>query len=201
MNSTLKTTTFYRLCRVWHGYLSAAAFVWLVFFSITGILLNHPTWLRDDRSTTVSRQFRLQPYELASVTAKVEPGPALVQVLRGKLDLKGQVDSSGVAGQLLLVRMRGASGSTELQMDLQSGQGIAAIESFPIATLFKELHRGEKASPVWRAMIDITGFALVATSMLGLTIYLSLRFRLRTTVLLVAGGLAAMAAGVMLIAN
>lgn len=193
--------TFYRLCRVWHGYLSAAAFVWLLFFSITGILLNHPTWLRDDKPVTVSRQFRLQPYELASVTAKMEPGPALVQAMRGKLGLKGQIDSSAVAGQLLFVRMRGASGSSELQLDLHTGQGSAAIESFPIPTLFKELHRGEHAGAVWRAMIDITGFALVATSMMGLMIYLSLRFRLRTALFLVAGGLAAMAAGVMLIVN
>ena len=193
--------TFYRLCRVWHGYLSAAAFVWLLFFSITGILLNHPTWLRDDKPVTVSRQFRLQPYELASVTAKTEPGPALVQAMRGKLGLKGQIDSSAIAGQLLFVRMRGASGSTELQLDLHTGQVSAAIESFPIPTLFKELHRGENAGPVWRAMIDITGFALVATSMLGLMIYLSMRFRLRTAVFLVAGGLAAMAGGVMLIVN
>lgn len=50
-------------------------------------------------------------------------------------------------------------------------------------------------------MMDITGFVLVATSMLGLMIYLSMRFRLRTAVFLVAGGLAAMAAGIMLIVN
>jgi hypothetical protein len=193
--------TFYRLCRVWHGYLSAAAFVWLLFFSITGILLNHPTWLRDDKPVTVSQQFRLQPEELASVTAEAEPGPALVQAMRSKLGLKGQIDSSGVAGQLLFVRMRGTSGSAELQLDLHTGQGSAAIESFTIPTLFKELHRGENAGAVWRAMIDITGFALVATSMMGLTIYLSLRFRLRTALLLVAGSLAAMAAGVVLIVN
>jgi hypothetical protein len=193
--------TFYRLCRVLHGYLSAAAFVWLLFFSITGILLNHPTWLRDDKPVTVSRQFRLQPYELASVTAKPEPGPAFVQAMRGKLGLKGQIDSSEVAGQLLFVRTRGASGSSELQLDLHTGQGSAAIESFSISTLFKELHRGEKAGPVWRAMIDITGFALVATSMMGLMIYLSLRFRLRTALFLVTGGLAAMVAGIVLIVN
>ena len=193
--------TFYRLCRAWHGYLSAVAFVWLLFFSVTGILLNHPTWLRDDKPATVSRQFRLQPKELTSVTAQAEPGLALVQAMRGRLGLKGQVDSSAVAGQLLFVRMRGASGSSELQLDLQSGQGSAAIESFPIPTLFKELHRGEKAGAVWRAMIDIAGFALVVTSLLGLMIYLSLRFRLRTALLLMAAGLAAMAAAIMLLVD
>jgi len=194
-------TTFYRLCRLWHGYLSAAAFVWLLFFSITGILLNHPTWLRDDKPEIASRQFRLQPSELASVKANAEPGPSLVQALRGKLGLKGRIDSSDVVGQLLFVRMRGASGSSELQLDMHTGQGSAVIESFPIPTLFKELHRGEKAGPAWRAIIDITGVALVATSMMGLLIYLGLRFRLRIALLLVAGGLAAMIAGVVLVVN
>ena len=201
MIRTLEKTTFYRLCRVWHGYLSAAAFVWLLFFSVTGILLNHPTWLRDDKRATVSRQFRLPPSELASVTANAEPGPALVQAMRGKLGLKGQVDSSDLAGQVLFVRMRGASGAAELQLDLHTGQGSATVQSFPISTLFKEMHRGEKAGAVWRAMIDITGLVLVATSMMGLMIYLSLRFRLRTALFLVAGGVAAMAAGVVLIVN
>ena len=35
----------YRQCRAWHGYLSAFAFIALMFFSATGILLNHPDWI------------------------------------------------------------------------------------------------------------------------------------------------------------
>ena len=190
---------FYRLCRAWHGYLSAAAFVWLLFFSVTGILLNHPAWLRGDRPTTVTRQFHLQARELASVTAQKEPGPALVQVLRGPLGLKGEIDSKDVAGDHLFVRMRGASGSSDLQLDLRSGQGSAAIETFPLSTLFKELHRGEQAGRIWRALIDVAGVALVTTSILGLMIYFSLRFRLRTALILVAGGMAVMAAGMLIV--
>jgi len=192
--------TFYRLCRVWHGYLSAAAFVWLLFFSITGILLNHPTWLRGDRAT-INRQFHLQTGDLVSVAAQKEPGPMLVQVLRGPLGLKGEINSSDVAGSQLFVRMRDASGSSDLQLDLQTGQGAAAIETFPIAKLFKELHRGEQAGRVWRALIDVAGVVLVTTSILGLLIYFSLRFRLRTALILLAGGMAMMAAGVALIVN
>jgi hypothetical protein len=190
---------FYRLCRVWHGYLSAVAFFWLLFFSITGIMLNHPAWLRGHRPVTVNRQFHLQARELVSVTAQKQPGPALVQAMRGPLGLKGEINSSDVAGGQLFVRMRGASGSADLQLDLQSGQGSAVIETFPIATLFKELHRGEQAGRVWRALIDAAGVALVTTSILGLIIYFSMRFRLRTALFLVAGGLAAMAAGVVMV--
>jgi uncharacterized protein len=34
----------YRQSRKWHGYLSALAFLALIFFSVTGIMLNHPGW-------------------------------------------------------------------------------------------------------------------------------------------------------------
>ena len=97
--------------------------------------------------------------------------------------------------------MRGAAGSTDLQLDLRSGQGSAAIETFPLPTLFKELHRGEQAGRTWRALIDVSGMALVTTSVLGLMIYFSLRFRLRTALILVAAGMAVMAGGVVLIVN
>lgn len=192
---------FYRLCRIWHGYLSAAAFVWLLFFSITGLLLNHPAWLRGDKPAGVSSQFDLAPGELALVRAQRDPGQALVRVLRGRLDLKGAVDSGDVAGDQLFVRMRGASGSSDIQIDLKTGRGSATIERFPAATLFKELHRGEQAGAVWRALIDIAGVLLVTTSILGLAIYFSLRLRMRTALVLVAGGLAVMAAAVFLIVD
>jgi hypothetical protein len=194
-------TAFFCLCRLWHGYLSAIAFVWLLFFSITGILLNHPTWLPGQRPATVIRQFHLQTRELVSVAAQREPGLALVQAMRGPLGLKGEIDSSDVAAGQLFVRMRGASGSADLQLDLQSGRGSAAVETFPVATLFKELHRGEQAGRAWRALIDIAGVVLATTSILGLLIYFSLRFRLRTALILVTGGMAVMAAGVQLIVS
>ncbi len=193
--------TLYRLCRTWHGYLSAVAFFWLLFFSVTGILLNHPTWLRGDRPVIANRHFRLGAQELKSITAQENPGPALVLAMRGSRGLKGEIDSSDVVGSRLFVRMRGAAGSTDLQFDLQSGQGSAVIETFPVATLFKELHRGEQAGRIWRTLIDVAGITLVMTSILGLLIYFSMRLRLRTALILVAGGVAIMAVGVMLVIN
>jgi hypothetical protein len=192
---------FYRLCRAWHGYLSAAAFVWLMFFSVTGILLNHPAWMRGDGPATVYRQFRLDAGKLKSITAQKEIGPALVRTMRGSLGLKGEIDSSDLAGSRLFVRMRGAVGSTDLQLDVRSGEGSTAIEIFPAATLFKELHRGKQVGRAWRALIDVAGVTLVATSILGLLIYFSMRLRLRTALALVAGGAALMAAGIVLVMN
>jgi hypothetical protein len=186
----------YRLCRLWHGYLSAMAFVWLLFFAITGILLNHPTWMAEAPLAPVQRPFQLSPTELAPIKTAKEPGPALADLMRDRLGLRGDVTNADKVGTQLFLRMRGARGSSDVQFDLQSGRGSASIENFSTATLFKELHRGEVTGAVWRALIDISGALLAATAILGLLIYFALRFRLRTALILIGVGLAAMVGGI-----
>ena len=40
--------------RLIHVYTSMAALLWVLFFGITGITLNHPTWSIGDSSTTAT---------------------------------------------------------------------------------------------------------------------------------------------------
>ena len=58
---------FYRLCREWHGYLSALAFAALIFFSATGILLNHPGLLGGKAPAPVEKTFTLDAAQIAAV--------------------------------------------------------------------------------------------------------------------------------------
>ena len=190
---------FYRLCRAWHGYLSAAAFVWLLFFSITGVLLNHPTWSGAPRIPLTEREVHLQPAQLAAIKAAKEQGPALVQALRDdKVALNGDISRSDIMAGQAFIRLRGVRGSSDVQFDLQSGRGSVYIETFPLATMFKELHRGEQAGPVWRLLIDVSGILLTITSIIGLLIYFSLRMKLRNALILIGAGLTVMAGGILL---
>ena len=50
---------FYRLARDWHGYLSALAFLALIFFASTGVLLNHPGLLQGEPPAPVETAFTL----------------------------------------------------------------------------------------------------------------------------------------------
>ena len=189
--------SFYRLCRLWHGYLSAVAFVWLLFFSVTGILLNHPGWLAA-APAVAERQFVLAPADLATIMAAKDAGAAAVQLLGPRLGLSGDITSADHVGSQLFLRLRGARGSADLQLDLKSGKGSASVEKASVTSLFKELHRGEQAGPVWRALIDISGGLLVATALIGLLIYFTLRLRLRTALILIGAGLAALVGGIIL---
>ena len=189
--------SFYRLCRDWHGYLSAIAFVWLLFFAATGILLNHPAWLKQNVAPT-EKSVILAPGELAALKAAKTPAPAAVDLLRGRMGLSGDITSSEVVGTQIFVRLRGARGASDLQLDLTSGKASASVERFAMGTMLEELHRGEQAGPVWRALIDVSGGLLIATSLIGLLIYFSMRLRLATALILMGVGLAAMVGGIVL---
>lgn len=185
---------FYRLCRAWHGYLSLVAFAWLLFFATTGILLNHPTWLAGREQPIAEQTVKLTAAELAALRAERDPAVAAVKALRGKLKLRGEITSSDQLGDDIFVRMKGATGSSDLRLDLKSGAGTASVERFTLPAAMNGLHRGETAGAVWRAFIDVAGVLLIVSSVLGLLLYLTLRLRLRLALILVGGGLAAMLA-------
>ena len=56
----------------------------------------------------------------------------------------------------------------------------------PSLSVVNELHRGERAGKTWRWFIDAFAVVLVVLSIIGYLIFLSLRFRLRTALVITA---------------
>jgi hypothetical protein len=54
------------------------------------------------------------------------------------------------------------------------------------------LHRTERAGPVWQAFVDFTGVLLIVVALMGYGLFLTLRFRLRTALVLTGLSLALM---------
>jgi len=183
---------FYRQCRIWHGYLSAFAFLALLFFSITGILLNHPNWLKVELAPLAESQITLTAEELAGLKAAKEPGPHLVKLVSPKARLLGTLRNADIAGPDVYVRMQGVRGSSDLVGNLETGVVRVTVEKQHPIAVFNGLHRGELASAPWRAIIDIAGVVLILMALIGYVLFFSLRFRLRTALVLTAGSLAAM---------
>ena len=183
---------FYRQCRIWHGYLSAFAFLALLFFSATGILLNHPNWLKVELPPLTETQITLTPQELAGLKAAPDAGRHLVKLVGPKAKLAGTFGNGETAGPQVFVRMQGVRGSSDLVGDLQTGVVRVTVErQHPIAVL-NGLHRGELATAPWRAIIDIAGGVLIFMAIVGYVLFFSLRFRLRTALVLTGGSLLAM---------
>jgi hypothetical protein len=175
---------FYRYCRLIHGWLSAVAFLVLCFFSITGLLLNHPEWAGESVPKPIEAKFRLEEAEMQELFDAKEPELLLPDMAAKRVALKGETTGGSQVGNELFVRMHGVRGLTDIRASLVTGNVTVVVEPAPTLSIVNELHRGERAGATWRWFIDAFAVLLVVLSIVGYLIFLSLRFRLRTALIL-----------------
>jgi hypothetical protein len=183
----------YRTCRDWHGYLSAVAFMALLFFSVTGIVLNHPGLTDNNLPALIQKPFTLTPAEIAAIHANPDPGQTLVKTAERHIGkLRGGFRDGQLDGNDVFVRLQGASNNTDLHGDLATGKvEVTIVPNRPLEIL-NNLHRADRAGKVWQFMVDAMAGLLIVLSILGYVLFISLRFRTRTALILTFGTLAIM---------
>lgn len=175
---------FYRQCRLWHGWLSAFAFITLMFFSATGILLNHPEWFADSDAAPVESHARLSPSKLKGLTTK---GLGALLTQRGLVH--GVYASGDMDDGLAQLRFEGVTGNSSVTLDLATGQADVAWQKATTLTVLNDLHRGKNAGAAWKGLIDIAAGLFLVLSLIGYILFFSMRHKLRTVLLLTFGSL------------
>jgi uncharacterized protein len=185
----------YRQSRAWHGWLSAFAFLALMFFAVTGLLLNHPEWFTpksDDKPAEWT--ITLSKPDLARAQAAADPARALAEAVGRERKLRGAYQSGEIIDGEAMIRLEGVTGSSDLIVDLTTGAAEATVSRADLVTTMNELHRGKNAGAAWKAVIDISAIVILALSLIGYVLFFSLRFRLRTSLILTGASLGVLAA-------
>lgn len=181
----------YRQSRAWHGWLSAFAFLALMFFALTGLLLNHPEWFAPtNHEQPVEWTLVLSADELARARTVADPARALAEAVGRRRDLRGAYQSGEILDGEAMIRLEGVTGSSDLIVDLVSGEAEATISRADLVTTLNELHRGKNAGAAWKLVIDTSAIVILALSLIGYVLFFSLRFRLRTSLILTGASLA-----------
>jgi hypothetical protein len=184
---------FFRICRWLHGYLSAFAFLSLMFFSATGLILNHPDWTRSLHPREATAAVSLDPAALAAALTERDPGPALLRAVSAKTPVVGRLKNTDVVGDEALLHLEGTKGSTDVTIALKTGRAEATVSRAPALSLLNELHKGRDAGPAWKGFIDVSAVLFLVLSLIGYALFFSLRFRLRSSLVVTAVSLALMA--------
>jgi hypothetical protein len=192
--AALDKGAFYRNVRMLHAYLSAFAFIALMFFSVTGVLLNHPEWFENYEPKEKSGAITLTAAEIAAATAQPEPAKALAAKAAEKRRLPGSYNSGVVEEGQAIIRLDGPKGTSDLTIDLATGQGEVRTTHASFNGLMMDLHRGKNSGGPWKVIIDATAYLVLALSVLGYILFFSLRFRLRTSLVLTGISLALLGA-------
>ena len=178
-------SAFFRLAREWHGYLSAIAFVALLFFSATGIVMNHPNITDGHLPDLIQKPFTLSPAEMAAIRANPDPGQTLVMTAERHIGkLRGSFRDGQLDGNEAFVRLQGASSNTDLHGDLKTGKVEVTIVPAGRLDVLNNLHRGDRAGKLWQLLVDASGVLMILVSLLGYVLFLCMRFRVRTACVL-----------------
>lgn len=181
----------YRQCRIWHGYLSAFAFAALLFFSTTGLILNHPDWLAGEAPPLEETTFTLTQPQLEELRNAATPGEALARIAVAHATLYGEYKDGSVAGDQIFVRLQGARGSSDIRANTTDGSVVVASEAATTVAVMNALHRGETAGAAWRLSIDVMAIVMIVVALAGYAIFLSMSGKLRTALLISAASVVA----------
>lgn len=170
-----------KVSRLLHVYLSVFLLLVLVFFAITGILLNHPDWFegQSEESIHYVKFDSSLPVNIHSETLS----PSLWHFLERELGLNKQYADVEVDGDLLFIEQQKPGVSISVEMDISTGEAEVITTHRGIIATLNELHKGRHAKQLWLWLIDISAILVVIFSLSGLLLLLPQKKRVGKIVL------------------
>ena len=180
---------FYRHSRYVHGWLSAFAFLTLLFFSVTGLLLNHPEWF-EPAKTEQTTQLILPESVLKSIKQQKTPSDTILNYVRQQQNVVGRYQSSEVMDNEVMIRLESPAGATDIWVMADTGETEITQKPASTVSMLNDLHRGKNSGLAWSWLIDISAIIVIALSLVGYILFLSIKTRLVTHLVLTAASLA-----------
>ena len=182
-------TQLYKAARWIHVYMSTATLLIILFFSATGILLNHPELVFGVEAVTQEVTGTL---DTSWLEADKLNWLAISEFMRNQHDVQGSVADywhDEIEGQLSFVS---AGYLADLYFRLDTGDYTLYTESQGLLAFMKDLHKGSNTGMTWKWTIDVFAVFLMLVALTGLILTLVLKkLRLRGLVTMVLGSLIA----------
>jgi len=181
---------FARLIRWLHIYLSMFSLAVVLFFSVTGITLNHPDWFFSAAEGHAEAEGQINPKWLhlpaAAAGPEVDDQAAraqhvakleVVEHLRSIHKLRGALADFRVDENECLVAFKGPGYSADAFIDRESGQYRLTESYHGFIAVLNDLHKGRDTGRVWSVFIDVSAVLMTAISLTGLVLLFYLKLR------------------------
>jgi len=179
-----------------HSWLSMTSLLVVLFFALTGITLNHPTWLgASDPQTRTSTG--VLP---ASTVVNGAADPlAISEYLRADADVSGQVTAHAETTTGGTIDYDGPGTSASVTYTTSTRAYSLTSTTYGLVGALNDLHKGRHAGTSFRWLIDVSGGLLTLVAVTGLILQLYIRRSRRTGLVLV--GFGTVAAVVLMVVN
>ena len=167
--------SFLAFSRLIHVYVSMALLSLMIFFSITGITLNHPQWFADQEAEVLAADLII-PLELLAPNSQGK----LISFLLAERYINGNKLSLEREDEELFISDKGPGRYLSLTIDLTSGEAFKEATDYGYWALFNDLHKGRNSGGFWRFIIDLSAVLMILFSLTGFILALAQRRMFRT---------------------
>ena len=185
-----------------HIYLSLFGLASVLFFSVTGITLNHPDWFFATKESISEAEGQIDPalLRVPGASAGATPGTdgeigvrraEVLEHLRGKHTVRGAMSEFTADDAQINVSFRGPGYAADATIERNSGRYTLRETRYGLVAVINDLHKGRDTGRVWSVVIDVSAIVLTIISLTGfaLLFYLKLR-RVRGLIVAVLGAVA-----------
>jgi hypothetical protein len=175
-----------------HIYSSLLGFLTVLFFSVTGITLNHPDWFSAGHESVREASGQMSEQLIPPPPTEAD-SLSVVEFLRREHRITAGVRDFQQADDQLSIAFAGPGYSADIWVDRSTRNYQLTETRLGLVAIINDLHKGRDTGPVWSAVIDLSALILVLISLTGIILLCWLRRRWRT-------GLATILAGTLLFA-
>ncbi len=153
----------------------------VLFFSVTGITLNHPDWTFGQPPVSATVTGSLPANAVTAV------GPDLLVVsefLRTEYGVRGSVTDSSMRPAEGSISYRGPGYAADVLIRTSDASFSLTTRTSGFVAVMNDLHKGRNTSTLWKWVIDVTAGLLVVMSLTGIVLQVTIRRRRRTAFVL-----------------
>jgi len=172
-----------------HIYLSMFSFIVVLFFSVTGLTLNHLEWFPEKEVITELKGNIASNWVNISDTSKIDK-LKIVEFLREKNKVKGLVNDFRIDDSEISISFQGPGYAADAYIDRLTGKYELTTNEMGAIAFLNDLHKGRDTTQSWKWVIDLSAIFLIVISLSGLILLLFLKKkRLMGLILLLIGGI------------
>jgi hypothetical protein len=173
-----------------HIYLSMFSLAVVLFFSVTGLTLNHTAWFYGGAARRVEGTGQVDPRWLhldapaVAVKSRDDPDPArevakleVVEHLRKTHGVRGALAEFRVDEQECMVTFKGPGYAADAFIDRLTGRYTLTETYHGFIAVVNDLHKGRDTGPVWSLVIDVSAVLMTVVSLTGLVLLFYLKLR------------------------
>lgn len=175
-----------------HIYLSMFSFVIVLFFSVTGLTLNHLDWF-PEKEVLQEADGRINVAWVNAVDTAQVKKLEIVEFLRASYHVKGQLNDFRIDETECSISFQGPGYTADVFVNRAKGTFHLSERSLGVVAWANDLHKGRDAGQGWKWVIDFSAIFMTVISLSGLILLLFIKKKRASGLLWLVLGIGAIA--------